>query len=237
MRSSTAALPESRSIVIEGELVRVTKTIVEKQVRTSDLLQEIANTQPLSTGLLPRGCIAFSRKTDSQGANTLYVMERPAGMVAIRYKNGGSHDEQSEENISQLMLSWPRTQWFVRWIGTAISELYITCTKEPVRGLDDPIFVLPMPNIYDDGHGGVCLGNLVVPDTCGPAERTEHLIETVLSSLWNKDLLPDFEPLGLKGLEDWAERSGADPQLGLKLEYRSHKKETLGKLMDAILGE
>ena len=109
MRSSTAALPESRSIVIEGELVRVTKTIVEKQVRTSDLLQEIANTQPLNTGLLPRGCIAFSRKTDSQGANTLYVMERPAGMVAIRYKNGGSHDEQKEDNISQLTLSWPRT--------------------------------------------------------------------------------------------------------------------------------
>ena len=38
MPAKTTAAPETHSLVIEGNLVRVTKTIVERQVRTSDLL-------------------------------------------------------------------------------------------------------------------------------------------------------------------------------------------------------
>ena len=85
------------------------------------------------------------------------------------------------------------------------------CTKAPIQSLEDAIFVLPMPNIYDGGHAGVCLGNLTLSDAANPDVRSACLIETVLTSLWNMDLQPDYEPLGFKTLEEWAERSAADP--------------------------
>jgi len=238
MRAKTPAPAETTSLIIEGNLARVTKTTVERQVRTSDLLDELGRTQPLHTGLLPPGCIAFSRTTDSRNQiNTLYVLERPAGLVAIRYKRASSHEAQKGEDIVSLTLSWPHTQWLVHWIGPAISQLFVACTKAPIYSLGDAIFVLPMPNLHEGGHGGVCLGNLTLPGEHGPAARTAHLVETVLGSLWNTDLLPNYESLGLKGLDDWAERSAVDPQFGLSLNYKPHNQETLATLMATILGE
>ena len=238
MRAKTPAPAETTSLIIEGNLARVTKTTVERQVRTSDLLDELGRTQPLHTGLLPPGCIAFSRTTDSRNQiNTLYVLERPAGLVAIRYKRASSHEAQKGEDIVSLTLSWPHTQWLVHWIGPAISQLLVVCTKTPICSLEDAIFVLPMPNLYEGGHGGVCLGNLTLSDEPGPAARTARLVENVLGSLWNTDLLPDHEALGLKGLEDWAEHSATDPLFGLSLNYKPHNEETLANLMATILGE
>ena len=238
MRAKPPTPAETTSRVIEGNLARVTKTTVERQVRTSDLLDELGRTQPLHTGLLPPGCIAYSRTTDSRNQiNTVYVLERPAGLVVVRYKKAPSHEAQKEENIVSLTLSWPHTQWLMHWTGPAISQLLVTCTKTPIRSLEDAIFVLPMPNLYDGGHSGVCLGNLTLPGEPSPAARTARLVETVLSSLWNTDLLPDYEALGLKGLEDWAERSAADPLFGLSLNYKPHNEETLAALMATILGE
>ena len=79
-------------------------------MRTSDLLAELGRMQPLNTGLLPRGCIAFSRSTDSRNqVHALYVIERPAGLVSIRYKKAGSQEEQKDDNIVSLTLSWPHT--------------------------------------------------------------------------------------------------------------------------------
>ena len=238
MRAKTPALVETTSLVIEGNLARITKTTVERQVRTSDLLEELGRTQPLHTGLLPHGSIAFSRTTDARNQiHTLYVIERPAGLLTLHYKKAGSQEAQKEEDILTLTLSWPHTQWLVHWNGPAISQLLVTCTKTPIQSLADAIFVLPMPNLYDEGRGGVCLGNLTLPDKPDPTARTTCLIETVLSSLWNTDLLPNYEALGLKGLEDWAERSAADPKFGLTLDYKPHTPRTLGDLMATILGE
>jgi len=238
MPTKTTAAPETHSLVIEGNLVRVTKTIIEHQVRTSDLLAELGRMQPLNTGLLPCGCIAFSRSADSRNqVHALYVIEHPAGLVSIRYKKAGSQEEQKDDNIVSLILSWPHTIWLVHWTGPAITDLYVCCTKAAIQSLEDAIFVLPMPNIYDSGHAGVCLGNLTLSDAANPDVRSACLIETVLTSLWNMDLQPDYEPLGFKTLEEWAERSAADPQFGLNLGYTPHRANTLGNLMATILGE
>jgi hypothetical protein len=239
MRTNTApAPPETQTLVIEGELARVTRTVIERTIKTSDLLAELGRLQSLKTGILPQGCLAYMRSADIQHrVHTLYLIERPAGPVTVRYKTGSSHDEQNEKNLVLLTLSWPLTQWLVKWTGPAISELYLTCTTTPIRSFEDPIFVLPMPNIYEDGNGGVCLGNLALPESTDAAERTACLIDTVLSSLWNADLPPDLEALGMKNLEEWAQRSAADPQYGLTLAYKPHRSKTLGQLIESLLGE
>ena len=227
---------ETHSIVIEGDLARVTRTTVERQVRTSDLLAEIAKQQPLQTGLLPRGCLAYARAASEEGQPvTLYILERTAATVTIRYKDAHSGQEQTDQNITTLCLSWPHTQWLVCHLGTTITDLYLTCTKTPVASLDDPLFILPMPNIHESGNGPVCLGNLALPDLPAPAERTTHLIERVLSSLWNHDLVPDLSPFCFESLQDWAARTRDDPEIGLKLDYKPHRHGTLAKLCAAIL--
>ena len=239
MANNTPAAVEGKPVVIiEGDLVKITRTIVDRQVRTSELLSELAQLQPLRTGIMPHGTISFVRCTAERNqVVTLYVIERPAGIVTIRYKEGHSNDQQTDQNIVEHRLSWPHTQWYVKHIGTAITDLYVTCTKTPIKELSDKVFILPMPNIFDYGNGGVCLGNLVVPESITFAQRVQCLLESVMQSLWNSDLPANLEPVGLESLAAWAERSKEDPQLGLTLNYQPHRAGTFENLMATVLGD
>ena len=99
------------------------------QVRTSDLLDELLKSAPLVSGMLPRGCIAMARATDANNqATTLYVIEHPAGLVNIRFKDGVNHDPQTEQNVSELMLSLPHNCRVIKFAALAITDLYIVCT-------------------------------------------------------------------------------------------------------------
>jgi len=239
MPKAAAKPDESTVLVIEGDWARMQRTITERQVKTSALLEELARQQPLATGMLPKGCIHYARRPSKDGTDhQLYTLERPAGIVTLRYKEGASRDDQRDENISQLDLSWPFTQWTIRFAGgTTLVDVHITCTKSPVGALDDLLYVLPMPNIHGGGHGEVCVGNLELPEALPVAVRAERIVTAILESLWNNDLLPDYEPLKLEGLRDWAARSAQDPRFGLTLEYQPHRGKDLAGLLEVLMGE
>src|SRR5947209_6538110 len=142
MANKNAPPSESQTIVIDGDLARVQRIIVERQVRTSELLQEIGNLYPLMTALLPRNCIAYARTSDhARQPVTVYVIERAAGAVNIRFKDGTTHDEQTDVNVADYRLSWPYTYWLAKSVGAAITDLFIVCTKVPINELNDAIFV------------------------------------------------------------------------------------------------
>ena len=226
---------ENRTLVIEGELLTVQRIIIEREVKTSDFIAEIARTQPLDTGPLPRACVWHCRKeAEKNKLVSLYVIERPAGIQKIRLKTSKLEED---EVIKELALSWPITLWFVRCVGEAIQDLYLACAKTPIAedGRDTKLHCLLMPNQHDQGQGQVCLGNLVVQEGLPLAKRIEELIDQTLESLWNSDLMPSFEGAGINSLNDWDSQSAANPEFHTQITFPGHKRQTVGGMLAWLL--
>ena len=227
-----SATHEARRIAIEGGLVRLEKTVIERQVKAEDFLAEVARMQPVETGLLPEGCVLLTRSLEAEKrTQTVYVMERPPGLQNVRY-----NVEREDQEIQDLILSWPRTLWFCRTsqppaiAHATIVDLWGAVTRAAVHveDLGTAIYCLPMPNLYDSGNGAVCMGNLSVEAYEKPlAVRIPELIRQVLESAWNADLMPKFDGLGVGGLEDWARASAADPEFHAKIRFKAHTHATV----------
>lgn len=224
---------DRRVLTIEGDLVRLERTVVEREVKTSDFVAGLARQQPFDSDLLPAGCVWLVRQSAQSRMVSVYVIERPTGMQKVMY----ALDRDDPSTIKELALSWPNTLWFVRVVGDAIEELYLTCTKEPIAiaGKDTRLFRMPMPNIYENGHGPVCLGNLVTANDKPLAVRIGDLIRQVLESLWNSDLMPEFEGTGAESLEDWAKKSAADQAVAARLMPRAHRRTTVAAMLEMLL--
>ena len=238
--ASTSATPQAPAaqntkLVIEGDLTRIERVVTERTVKTSDLLTEIGKMQPIETGLLPRGTISYMRSPDqNNNIGTIYVLERPAGLITLKWKQAGSKDRVVK--AKQVVLSWPYVQWTVKFVGKAISMLYLCCTTKPIESLDDPIFTLPMPNQYLEARGEMCLGDISIPENQEQSLRVMQLINEVLQTNWNSDLAPcsTWETLGFgtdDGLAGWDKMTKDDKDIGLKLKYQKHAKSTLNGLL------
>ena len=229
------AVKENKFLTIDGDIVRVEKRIVERTVRTSDFLAELARQQVVDTGLLPSNCRLMSRVFDKQNrTRTIYVIELPPGMRTIQF----SPVRHSAE-VRELRLSWPRTLWFVRCIhapgqNTAIVEdIWPASFAQPLEAslLDTPLFQLLMPNIYDEGNGAVCLGNLSIAETQPIHQRIDKILAEILNSLWNADLMPSFQKTGVENLDDWAAQSATNPDYHAQIHFPRHACETLGGML------
>ncbi len=224
---------ECRTLVIEGDLLRIQRTVVEREVKTGDFIAEIARIQPLDTGPLPVGCAWYTRSENEKNRIiSIYVLERPAGMQHVRIKTSGD-----EQTIKELDLSWPNTVWFFRCVGDAIHDLHLACTASPIvaLGRDTQLHRLLMPNLYDGGHGAVCLGNLVLKDGMPLAQRIETLLHQTLDSLWNSDLMPSFDGSGVTGLDHWAAQSTNNLQFHTQINFPDHRRQTLGEMLAWLL--
>lgn len=223
----STATKEAKRITIEGDLVRLERTVIERTAMASDFLAEIARTQPMETGLLPEGCVLFSRHCDIEKRTcAIYVIERPPGMQLIRYNCARAGHE-----IQELNLSWPRTIWFFRTSQApssefaSIQDLWVAATRASIHvaARDTALYCLPMPNLYEFGNGAVCMGNLSLEESKTPASlRVTGLLRQVLESAWNIDLMPSFEGLGIGSLEEWAKASATDPAFHEKIRLHKH---------------
>lgn len=232
----STAVKEAKRITIEGGLVRLERIVVEREAKTEEFMAEVARMQPLDSGLLPDGCVLFRRACDPEKRTmAVYVVERLPCMQSIRFlpTRGG-------EDVQEMTLSWPRTVWFCRTVQApsaafaSISDCAVSVVKKPVRaeGPETKLYRLPMPNLYEEGNGAICTGNLNIQETEAPvALRIGDLVRQVLESAWNTDLMPEFEGLGIEGLEDWAKKSALDPEFHEKIAFRAHRAATVGGLL------
>ena len=227
-------LKESRRLVIEGELLTLQRTVVEKQIKTSDFVAELIKSCPLETGLLPHNCVYYCSAVGQSGKNTrIFVLELPAGMRRIKYKPVGSKDLGTPKDLD---LSWPNTLWFTLCVNEAIESVHAACTKLPLSqaGMKyAELYVLPMPNQYDNGHGAVCVGNLTSDCETVLPERIDSLFSQILASFWNFDLMPDLgdENAPFHTLEEWAQQSALDPEFHTKVLFRKHARMTFDGML------
>lgn len=230
---------ETKRITVEGGLVRMERIVIEREAKAEDFMAEIARMQPLDSGLLPEGCVCVRRWCDEQKvAQSLYLIERTAGLEPIRFrpvKNG--------EDVKEFVLSWPRTLWCCQTLQAPAADIVsmgdcaVAVVCKPIReeGLATKLFRLPMPNLYEDGNGAVCTGNIQLHENgATAAEKVSHLIRQILDSAWNDDLMPDFEGLGIDSLEGWAAKSAADPEFHQRIAFRAHSAGTVGGLLEEM---
>lgn len=233
------AIKETKLITIEGGLVRMERVIIEREAKAEDFMAEVARMQPLDSGLLPEGCVYFQRWCDDQkAAQTLYLIERAPCMQVIKFKpvKGGTE-------VQEYMLSWPRTVWCCQTVQTpaaafaAVEDCAVAVIRQPLRaeGLATKLFRLPMPNLYEDGNGSICTGDLQLAEgRTETAQRVTEMVGQVLASAWNEDLLPDYAGIGIDGLDDWAAKSAIDPDLHEKLAFKAHTAGTVGGLVKRL---
>jgi hypothetical protein len=103
-----------------------------------------------------------------------------------------------------LTISLPWVQW---WLcsnagGKIVNAAFVTCTTAAVRTEKDPLFILPLTNLYDAGHGKLCTGNMNPPTSLKTSEWSradfiEYFMERLYESVWNDDLLPSWPGFGL----------------------------------------
>lgn len=233
------ATKETKRISVEGGLVRMERVIIEREAKAEDFMAEIARMQPLDSGLLPEGCVAVRRWCDeNKVTQCLYLIEREGGLQPIKFRPSKGGEEQRE-----LVLSFPRTVWCCRTLQAPAADIVsmgdcavaVICRPVRAEGLATKLFRLPMPNLYEDGNGAVCTGNIQLHEHgATPAEKVGRLIQQILESAWNDDLMPDFEGLGIDGLEDWARKSAADPEFHAKIFYKAHVAGTVGGLLEDL---
>lgn len=216
---------EIRSVVMEGDLVEVRRTTVERQVKAADFINELNRSQPLDSGFLPHGCVHYTRIPDNPNAGikrpiTLYTLERPAAPYVMQYrKRPETRDEEINPDtcIKEYQLSFPTTLWILRFHDNSFTDLYLVSTKASlaVDGMKTKVFYLPTPNQYDQGN--FCVGNLAMNLNEPPAARCERLMDYLMKSLWNADLNPDFTNAGIGSLRDWHDQTAKDKDFYKKL--------------------
>jgi len=233
------AIKENKLLTIDGDMVRVEKRIIERTVRTTDFLAELARQQAVDTGLLPSNCRLMSRVFDKQNrTRTIYVIEFPPGLRTIQFS-----PERQSPDIRELKLTWPRTLWFVRCIfapgqnTTIVEDVWPASTAQTLDTslLNTPLGQILMPNIYDSGNGAVCLGNLSVADSQPIHQRIDMILAEILNSLWNTDLMPPFKEAGIESLDDWAAQSATNPEFHTQIRFPPHAWETLGGMLQHLV--
>jgi hypothetical protein len=79
------------------------------------------------------------------------------------------------------------------------------------------------------------VGNLVIKEQHALAAKVDGLIQQVLVSLWNADLIPEFDKTGVESLEDWSAKTATDPEYHTHMQFKPHKYETVGAMLAHLL--
>lgn len=242
---------ETRRIVLEGDLVRVERTLIEREVKLEEFASSICTLEPVTTGLLPHGCCYHGRSTTTYGERrTLYVIYLTDHLQTMRYRPTRQDALTSEERnrIRELRVSWPPTAWFLLFKNAGLSGIWARALKTNLFDLGEgtSVFSTHFPNFYGPGSGGyMCTGSISVDSSLPMYRRVNLTMAHVLNSLWNDDLDTDFESAGVDNLLSWAERSETDHEYWRQINFKrlslfrgstADHYETFGSVCQGILG-
>jgi hypothetical protein len=234
------AVKEQRFVEVDGEITRICRRTVEREVKTTEFSRELAGLVPVDSGFLPAACVHFIRGNVDGRPSAVFTIERPAALTPVKYKQfyDPAGNALPAHVMHDLVLAWPNTLWLFHTTSDNVSNLYITATKQPigVAGYKTELFALPMVNLYEACHGHTCFGNNLKLDKALPMHRRINLVvEHMLTSMWNDELRPAWPRCGIPSLKAWHDATAADPLYAGKIVYEQHKRRTYGEFVTALL--
>jgi hypothetical protein len=128
--------------------------------------------------------------------------------------------------------------FFVAVHGTAIDRIFPACSKNKIMSMEQEISVLPLPNVYDAGHGHICTGSISVPAEQPLHVRINTLLMSYFTSEFNMDLTTEY-PASLAcqdirpSLASWAKHTEENPLFGIgtEVQYTRHRTGTFAGLL------
>lgn len=240
--AATPAVPVTTLVEIQGDLVEIVERKVVRAVRTNDLMAEMGKNQPVQTGILPANCFAYTRHNRKE----ILLVQQPPALTKLIYKDAGSGDPQTDQNLHELQVSLPWIQWFITMDASTgvVSGLHPAVTLHSLYEDEQQLlYRLPLPNIYSEQSGAMCMGNLSVDLGLSRSSKIKTLLAKIFGSTWNHDLEPiwsDYPGLeeknGKAGLMRWHDESSSDGEYWKKIVYKRHRHSSVAAMLNALAG-
>jgi hypothetical protein len=177
----------------------------------------------------------------------LFAVELTPKIVTIKFKSGRT---STDSEIEMYKLSLPFIQVYVSIgkAGGSINETRLSCTKLPVETLDQPVFILPLPNQHDHGNGNVCTGDIRISNELPTNKKVKNLIEKFFTSAFNTDLTTDYpeslkfkvnETATLVGIAGWSKHTENNAMFGISdiVQYTPHRYMNVAGIMKHMTTE
>jgi hypothetical protein len=224
--------PIRNKLVIEGDIVSFVEERDKGSVEIESFINALRQGEGVVSGFLPNNTIYFIRekvvnqeRIDAQ--RKLFVIEQPCRKTSVAWNNPSTGEKE------YYKVALPFVLFFIVTSGEVINDIYPCCSKKKIVSLDDPIFVLPLPNIYEGGHGKLCTGEVRIPRNQPLHIKINALVNAYYTSNFNNDLetyYPDAmaDEHGNPGLPGWAKKSEANALFGVsdEVQYAEHRAGT-----------
>jgi hypothetical protein len=208
--------------ITEDGIVSFEETKVFKKVKFTEFLENMKDLKPVSSGIIPYGCILHQKHLDVSS----YIYEETPSIKVLNWVSGSA-------GIASLYpISFPFLYWIIKINNGMVSSIRVRSSKTPIRNLTSKVDLSSLPNFYDNGSGDMCRGNMAMPiiDTLN-RNFLKDLINHFWASNWNGDLGVPY-PYGITGYKDWAEKTLKDPMMWHKLNMQQ-TTSTLGELLES----
>lgn len=204
---------------VTGELVELVTERVERTVRLSDLMGEVAKESGITTPILPLGCRFFS----ARGERSVFVIEQAPTTRLIEWDG-------------KWKLAFPYCVFVVVFSGQAVStgECRVFYRTSPLGNGDDQLLRPNLCNTYE--NGGICTGDVRVSGET-LAAKAESFVANFWRSRFNWDLSSyNWEPARQKfgqvrDLSTWQAETEKNPLFPLAVPWFQ-----FAKLGDVIEG-
>lgn len=211
-------MSQNNKFVIEGGVVNQVREEVLCSIPLDDFLANLAKGMGTFSGMLPYNCLFIT----GAGKLNTFVVQLPPKQYPVKYSQ-----RKSETPVIDYRISIPFVQmYFVILEATGtIKNVYMSCTKSLITKETEPVYVPPFLNIFDNGVGKVCNGQMSINMALPLNVRINQYMSEFFVFMFNNDLQPTI-PKGLerdqyKFMEDWHKKSAVDPLFGIssKVEY------------------
>ncbi len=176
-------------IEMQGNIARLMERRLVREVRLEDVANSLEVSKPVTLPTIARAQVFAHVDESDQTSKKLYVLsEIPAGIKNIS-KNLG------DRGARRYRLAMPWTYiWFacsttdniIRGASWAITDYKIFHAQSRYDGINDPMIVARVPNVYEDGR--ICWGATGVSPNMSLANRIDQLTNEWYLSRFNTDL-------------------------------------------------
>jgi hypothetical protein len=166
-------------VVIEEGVAMLEQVAVVRTVDLNSFKEILGKDTPITTPVLPRGCIAYMRGGDYQ----LYCIEMPPATRGITFKNGNA---SSTSPSQRYRIPMPWTYMIVEFRGFAISNMWIYFSNTQIEKVEQDLYLAPFTNVSPDGK--VCIGNLRFSSDMAINKKVEGLTTDFWNTQFNLDI-------------------------------------------------
>lgn len=165
---------------------------------------------------LMSGCIGTGFAALNSGPVEYYIYELPSGPYILRFDHGNKDITTHEVSLPNMYFVVSLQRYKEK---PMVHQAYLIGSPTPIKSFDDPLCVVPIPNI--GGGGSICWGTnpLAAKDGESSCDFGARLLKHFFDTKFNNHLWPVHAGL-YDDWTDWEAKTKKDPQFMTKMPLR-----------------